>query len=98
MKSLNICEIFFCAHCYRYIFAIEKHYHYPECQNKPIEDALDEEDKYQLGIQKLSLLVQLGEYTKCKENAIREMYQSITKNKELPIITQQPARTYYSLS
>jgi hypothetical protein len=66
MRSLKFHEVFFCSECYRYIFAIEKNYHYPQCQNKIEESNIDLSSKYQMGLQKLNLLLELACYTQFK--------------------------------
>ena len=49
VNSIKFHEVFFCCSCLRYIFAIEKKLHYPNCQNKIDCDVLDSDAKHKLG-------------------------------------------------
>lgn len=55
MGNLKINEVFFCVECYRYVFAIEKPYHYPACKQPLV--MLSGKEKYRQGLERLAILV-----------------------------------------
>jgi hypothetical protein len=74
IEGLKINDVFFCRDCYRYIFGIEKSYHFPTCK-QPFPKNLSAHDKYRAGLDRLALLVELAEYTKYKPELLRNLYK-----------------------
>ena len=70
VNSIKFHEVFFCCSCLRYIFAIEKKLHYPNCQNKIDCDFLDSDAKQKLGFERLEVLRELSLYTNTKTQKI----------------------------